>query len=75
MGANNQYEFNRLQLRFRASQEDLQRERLRVQVAQEDLHRERERNAINSALYEQELAHLRRELSESRHGSSSEGRK
>jgi hypothetical protein len=57
----NQFEFQRLQLRYRASQEDLKRER--------------ERHAADVASYEQEVRHLRRELNDARSGSSSEGRR
>jgi len=57
----NRFEFNRLQMRYRMSQEDLQRER--------------ERHAADVASYEAELDHMRRQLDESRSGSSTGSRK
>ena len=57
----NKFEFQRLNLRYRASQEDLAQSRAR--------------HAADIASYEQELAHLRRELQESNGGSSGGSRK
>ena len=57
----NPFEFNRLQMKYRASQEDLRLAK--------------ERHAAAVASYEEEVAQLRRELAGSRAGSSSGGRK
>jgi hypothetical protein len=57
----NRHEFHRLQVRYRASQEDLKREK--------------ERSAQVAESYEREIEDLRRELRGSRSGSSLGSRK